>query len=196
MNMLRPLPIALLFAASLGAQGAPQQTPRPLQAGIVIGGGWLQANDASMDRDAFPSASADISLRRSDWSFNAGWLRIAREFSTVQGGTLGVGRIIRTGPVLFIPNIALLGGQTYSSRDTTGYDFVDPATGATGHVPRYSYSDGAAFGGGVGLNIELPIYRILGLRVGVSEWYFSGTPLEGDRTRTVVGVGLSLRVLP
>jgi hypothetical protein len=40
----------------------------------------------------------------------------------------------------------------------------------------------------------VPLYRILAARVVASEWFFSGDPLEGDRARTVLGAGLSIRL--
>jgi len=82
--------------------------------------------------------------------------------------------------------------STLSSRDTTGYDWVNGGT--TGHTPRYSYSEGATFGGSAGLTVEVPVYRWIAARGTVSQWVFSGAPLEGDRSRTLLGAGLALRV--
>jgi hypothetical protein len=159
---------------------------------IIVGGDWLQVNSLPLNRDAAQSIGGDISWRTTNWAFNGGWLRIARDLSTVQGVTLSAGRILRAGPINFIPALSALGGEAYVSFDSTGYDFVSGTT--TGHEPRYSYSNGFTFGGGVGLTIEAPIYRILGLRVEGSEWVFSGHPVAEERTRSVVGVGLTLRV--
>ncbi len=72
-------------------------------------------------------------------------------------------------------------------------DFVG-TNGVIGHTPRYSFSQSGSAGGGVGLTLEVPVYRAIALRASGSEWYFSGAPLEGDRARTLVGVGLSIRV--
>jgi hypothetical protein len=44
------------------------------------------------------------------------------------------------------------------------------------------------------LTLEVPLYRAIAVRASGSEWYFSGAPLEGDRARTLVGVGASIRV--
>jgi hypothetical protein len=66
--------------------------------------------------------------------------------------------------------------------------------GVVGHQPRYSYSSGGTVGGSASLTIEAPLYRALGVRAVASQWYFSGTPLEGDRQRFLIGAGLSLRV--
>jgi len=95
---------------------------------------------------------------------------------------------------LFVPAVSCFIGKAQRSVDSTGFDFVDPVTGARGHTPRYSYSSGTSVGGGVGLTVEVPLYRILAARVVASEWFFSGDPLEGDRARTVLGAGLSIRL--
>jgi hypothetical protein len=159
---------------------------------IVLGGDWLQANALPLNRSAPQSFSGDISWRTTNWAINAGFLRIARDLSTVQGGTLSIGRILRAGPINFIPALSALGGESYVSFDSTGYNWISGTT--TGHEPRYSYSDGFTFGGAVGLTIEAPIYRIVGLRLVGSEWIFSGSPVAEERTRGVVGAGLTLRV--
>ena len=92
----------------------------------------------------------------------------------------------------FIPALGIFGGQAQSSRDTTGFDWVSGTT--TGHTPRYSYSEGATFGGSAGLTVEVPIYRWFAARASVAEWVFSGAPLFGDRTRTTLGAGLAVWV--
>ena len=161
--------------------------------GIVVGGDWLQANALPLDRDAFQSSAVTVSLRRQTWAVEAGWLRVARTLSTVQGGSLSAGPLLHWGGALFLPSVGVLGGKASASRDTTGYDWVG-AQGITGHTPRYSYSSASTFGGGVGLTVEYPLYRALAARGTVSQWYFSGAPLEGDRARTLLGAGLSLRV--
>lgn len=179
---------SLPVAAPLGAQIVPR-----FDTGIVVGGDWLQANALPLDRDAFQSSAVTVSIRRQTWAVEAGWLRIARTLSTVQGGSLSVGPLLHWGGALFLPSVGVLGGKASASRDTTGYDWVG-AQGITGHQPRYSYSSASTFGGGVGLTVEYPLYRGIAARGLVSQWYFSGAPLEGDRARTLLGAGLSLRV--
>lgn len=189
------LTLSLAAPPVLNAQAPapPTTSSRRIDAGFVVGGDWLQASALPLDRDALPSNSIDLAWRRNGWSYSAGFMRVARDLNTVQGGTLGVGRLFSLGPVLFIPSIGILAGQTYASVDSTGYDFID-ADGVPGHMPRYSYSDGFSFGGGVNLTIEYPVYRGLGLRVVAGEWFFSGSPLANSRPRTILGGGLSLRV--
>jgi hypothetical protein len=185
--------IALTCIASftLTAQDPVPGVPQ-FQNAVVLGGDWLQANALPLNRTAMMSIGADISWRRENWAFNGGWIRIARNLSTIQGGTLSVGRILRTGPVSFLPTLSAFGGQAMVSYDSTGYSFVSGTT--TGHVPRYSYSDGFSVGGGAGLTIEAPIFSLVGVRVGASEWFFSGSPVAKERARTVVAAGLTLRV--
>jgi hypothetical protein len=178
-------------STSVSAQAAPTASGF-FNHTIVLGGDWLQATALPLNRSAPQSFSGDVSWRTTNWAFNAGFLRIARDLSTVQGGTLSAGAIFGAGPFNFIPTVSVLGGQSYVSFDSTGYDFVSGTT--TGHVPRYSYSDGFTFGGGIGLTIEAPIYRIVGIRAVGSEWIFSGHPVAEARTRGVVGAGLTIRV--
>ena len=170
------------------------QTTTPFQRGIVATGDWLQANALPLDRDALQSASAGLSFRFADWTVDAGWLRVARSLSTVQGGSLSLGRMLPWKRVLFIPAVSGFVGEGQRSVDSTGFDFVDPATGVVGHTPRYSYSSATSVGGGVGLTVEVPLYRMFAARGVASQWWFSGAPLEGDRTRTVLGAGLSIRL--
>jgi hypothetical protein len=188
---LRATALSCIASASLAAQ-APTTGQRWLDHPIVIGADWLQATALPLNRAAAQSISGDISWRTTNWAFNGGWLRIARDLSTVQGVTLSAGRILRAGPVNFIPALSVLGGEAYVSFDSTGYDFT--SGGVTGHVPRYSYSNGFTFGGGAGLSIEVPIYQIVGFRLVGSEWVFSGNPVAEERTRGVVGAGLTIRV--
>jgi len=178
----------------LPASQAQAQHTAVFEHGIVAHGDWLQANALPLDRDAFQSAAADLSFRTRGWAVDAGWLRVARELSTVQGGSVSLGRLLPWGRVLFIPAVGGFVGRGQASVDSTGFDFVDPQTGVVGHTPRYSYSSAASVGGGVGLTVEVPVYRALALRGVAWEWYFSGAPLEGDRARTVLGAGLSLRL--
>ena len=170
------------------------QRTTPFEHGIVATGDWLQANALPLDRDATQSGAAALSLRGNGWSVDGGFLRVARDLSNLQGGTLSVGRLLPWGRVLFVPAVSGFVGEAQRSVDSTGFDFVDPVTGARGHTPRYSYSSGTSVGGGVGLTVEVPLYRIFAARVVASEWFFSGDPLEGDRARTVLGAGLSIRL--
>jgi hypothetical protein len=187
---------ATLVGLCLPATRLPaQQSSRPLfEHGVVATGDWLQANALPLDRDAFQSASAGLSFRGRGWTADAGWLRVARALSTVQGGTVSLGRMLPWKRLLFIPAVGGFVGQAQRSVDSTGFDFVDPATGAIGHTPRYSYSSATSVGGGVGLTLEIPFYRMLAARGVASQWWFSGAPLAGDRARTVLGAGLSVRL--
>ena len=193
----RLLHSVLMASAAVGvstAVYAQAAVPRPVfNSGIVVGADWLQANALPLDRDALQSVSATVALRRPAWSVEAGWLRIARTLSTVQGVTVAVGRPIQLGPALLIPALGALGGKAYASNDSTGYDFIGPG-GVPGHQPRYSYSEGGTFGGSAGLTIEAPVYRWIAVRVDVAEWVFSGSPFADDRFRTTLGAGLSLKV--
>jgi len=192
---LARLALAVAFALP-GASRAVGQIPAPAAGprdAIVVGADWLQATALPLGRNTVQSSGADVAWRRGTWSLSAGWLRIARTLSTVEGGTLSAGRLVHVGRVLLVPAVSVLGGSSYESRDTTGYDWTN-AQGATGHVPRYSYSTAATIGGGIGLTLEIPVYRWIGVRAVGSEWAFSGNPVSEDRTRGVAGVGLSLRV--
>lgn len=161
--------------------------------GIVVGGEWMQATALPLHRDAIVSLSLGAGLRRSHWSVDAGWLRIARELSTVQGGYASVGYPIAFGRALVIPSLGGFGGQAQRSVDSTGFGFVGP-NGVVGHTPRFSYSKSGSAGGGAGLTLEVPVYRVIALRASASEWFFSGAPLDKDRSRTIVGIGASIRV--
>lgn len=195
MRIARLLLLALSAAAPLGAQAVPSTRVGvvPSHDAFVVGGDWLQVQSLDRTGGAFPSTSFDVGMRFGSWSAEAGWLRIARDLSTVQGGTLSFGRIVSAGPVLFIPALKVLGGQAYVSVDTSGYEFTD-STGAPGHQPRYTYSEGFTFGGGVGVTMEVPVYRWIRARVVASQWLFGGTPVADERTRTVLGAGLTVRV--
>lgn len=192
-RLLRALQ-TLLIASALGATARPASAQRPVfNSGIVVGGDWLQANALPMDRDALESFSLTAAWRRPAYAVEAGWLRIARTLSTVQGVTVAVGRPIHLGPALFIPALGALGGKAYASNDSTGYNFIG-TDAVPGHQPRYSYSEGVAFGGSAGLTIEAPVYRWIGIRLDVAEWVFSGSPVADNRFRTTLGAGLSLKV--
>jgi hypothetical protein len=183
-----------IVGLGLSASRLQAQNTTLFEHGVVATGDWLQANALPLDRDAFQSASAGLSYRFSGWTVDAGWLRVARSLSTVQGGSLSLGRMLPWKRVLFIPAVSGFVGEGQRSVDSTGFDFVDPATGVIGHTPRYSYSSATSVGGGVGLTVEVPLYRMFAARGVVSQWWFSGTPLEGDRARTVLGAGLSIHL--
>ena len=179
--------LAVLLASPLQAQSASQ-----FDSGIVLSGAWLQGNALPLNREDPQSGAIDAAYRWNHWSAEAGFLRIARDLSNIQGGSATLGRVLRWKSIGFIPSVGVFGGQAKSSRDTTGYDWVSGST--SGHTPRYSYSEGAAFGAGVGLTIEVPVFWVFALRGSASEWAFGGTPLAGDRTRGLLGGGLVLRV--
>jgi hypothetical protein len=193
--------ILTLAAAPVVAQQTPAR-PIPMAAspsfnsGVVASGEWQQATALPLDRETMQSNAFELAWRRNGLSFGAGWLRIARDFSTVQGGTVSVGKLYQAGPVTFIPALSGLVGQSYVSVDSTGYDFNNPATNTPGHVARYTYSDGVAFGGAIGLTAEYPVYRMVGLRASIQQWLIGGDPVAVDRNRTVFGIGLSLQVMP
>jgi hypothetical protein len=184
------LVVGTFVATSLSAQISPA---RPLDSKIVIQTDWLQANALPLDRDALPSLAIMGSYRRPSWSVDAGWLRVARTLSSVHGGAVLLGRPLQWRQVTFVPAVGGFGGRAQASADSTGFDFVAP-DGTPGHTPRYSYSSAASFGGGASLTVEYAVHRLVGLRAVVQEWMFGGAPLEGDRARTLVGAGLSVRV--
>ena len=84
---------ATVFLYSLGFIGLTLASTSPARAqsvnrfdsGIVLSGAWLQANALPLDRDAVQSGAIDASWRWHRWSIEAGWLRIARDLSTIQG---------------------------------------------------------------------------------------------------------------
>ncbi len=160
---------------------------------IVLGGEWLQANALPLNRDAAASMSFDASLRHSRWAIDAGWLRIARDLSTVQGGFVSLGLPLAWGRLLATPSIGAFGGQAQRSVDSTGFDWIGP-NNTSGHTARFSFSESGSAGGGVGLTLEVPVVSVVALRASASEWYFSGATLEGDRSRALIGVGLSIRL--
>lgn len=186
--------VSTIVGLGLPASQLPAQTATLFERGVVATGDWLQANALPLDRDAFQSASAGLSFRGGGWAADGGWLRVARSLSTVQGGSVSLGRLLSWNRILFVPAVGGFVGRAQRSVDSTGFDFVDPATGVTGHTPRYSYSSAASVGGGAGLTLEIPVYRALAIRGVAWQWWFSGAPLAGDRPRTVLGAGLSVRL--
>jgi hypothetical protein len=192
-NRYRPIALGVLAAAVFVVPRAEAQAPQSSDAQIILSGTWLQANALPLDRDAVQSGSLSVGLRKNGWSFEVGGLRIARTLSTVEGGALSVGRLVHWKSLTIVPSVGVLGGKAYASADTTGYDWI-AAGGTTGHTPRYTYSDGGTFGGGIGVAVDLPLYRAVAARGTVSQWFFSGASLEDNRSRTLLGVGLSVRL--
>jgi hypothetical protein len=186
--------VSALAALPIPAARLVAQRTAVFEHGVVATGDWLQANALPLGRDAFQSSAASLSFRGGRWVADAGWLRVARSLSTVQGGSVSLGRLLPWKRVLFIPAVGGFVGRGQRSVDSTGFDFVDPVTGVTGHTPRYSFSSAASVGGGAGLTLEIPFYRSLAVRGVAWQWWFSGAPLDGDRARTVLGAGLSLRL--
>jgi hypothetical protein len=183
----------LLGALGLLAARVEAQTAARPNTAIAFSGQWMQANALPLDRDAMQSGSITLGIRRSGWSVDAGFLRIARNLSTVEGGSLSIGRPFHVGMITLVPAINGLAGKAYASADTTGFDWTGP-NNTTGHTPRYSYSEGGTFGGGAGLTLEVPIFRAIAANASASQWFFSGNPLADERSRTVIGVGLSIVV--
>ena len=153
----------------------------------------VAGNALPLNRNTLASVSFDASLRHSHWAVDAGWLRIARDLSTVQGGFVsfgfpsGVGSPSRPS----VDRRVRRSGAAFSRLH--GFDFDRPQRCRRSHAALQLLESGSA-GGGVGLTLEVPVYRVVGFRASGSEWYFSGATLEGDRARTLVGVGLSIRV--
>jgi len=190
---------SLAVVSAIAGLGVPAsrlqaQSTALFERGVVASGDWLQANALPLDRDAFHSASAGLSYRTAGWAVDAGWLRVARSLSTVQGGTLSVGGLLPWKRILFVPAVGGFVGQAQRSVDSTGFDFVDPATGVIGHTPRYTNSSSTSVGGGVGVTVEIPLYRMFAARGVAWQWWFGGTTLDGDRARTLLGAGLSIRL--
>jgi hypothetical protein len=185
--------IACFVVSSSGfAQRAPATSP-VFDRAVVIGGEWQQATALPLNRSTVGSVSFDASLRHSRWAVDAGYLRIARDLSTVQGGFVSLGLPLAWGRLLAIPSVGAFGGQAQRSVDSTGFDWIGP-NNTTGHTARFTFSESGTAGGGVGLTLEVPVYSIVALRASGSEWFFSGTTLEGDRARGMLGIGVSIRV--
>src|SRR5215204_4869887 len=123
--------LSLVLLALAAASAAAQQSPaRPIpmaaspsfNSGFVASGEWQQATALPLDRETMHSNAFDVAWRRDGWSYGAGWLRIARDLSSIQGGTVTVGKLFQAGPITLIPAVAGLVGQSYVSVDSTGYD--------------------------------------------------------------------------
>lgn len=192
---------ASFIHAALRAQAAPtaaasmtstMTAPRLYGGSLYVTGDWLQANALPLNRDAMHSVAFDLSYRHQWWAADAGYLRIARDLSTVQGGFLTGSYVYQWNRVTLLPFVGGFAGQALASADSTGYNFV-AADGTPGHQARYSYSTGASFGGGVGLTAEVRLLGPVALRLDGAQWFFSGSPVATDRGRTIFGVGLSVR---
>jgi len=81
------LGLTVAFASPLSGQVA-----RRFESGVVVSGAWLQANALPLDREAPHSAAIDASYRWNRWSIEAGFLRIARDLTTIQGGSAAFGK--------------------------------------------------------------------------------------------------------
>jgi hypothetical protein len=191
-RIARVLRTAVLLGALVSPAGLMAQGTAAGGTSINLRADWLGATETSMTRSAMPSLDATIEFRRPGLSFEVGYLRAAKELSTVQGGYIAVSRPITTGKVTFLPGIGLFGGAAAASADTTGYKYT--VGGTTGHQPRYTYSNGGAFGGGVQLGIEYAATSTFGIRASLAEWIFSGSPIKNDTGRFLAGVGLTVRL--
>jgi hypothetical protein len=161
------------------------------QDGWYLRADWLQASAIKFDRSTMPSADVALEWRVGSRAVEFGYLRAVRKLSTVQGAYATLARPMRWGPTTVVAGIGIFGGQAAASADSTGYNYIDG--GVSGHQPRYSYSTGASFGGGVQLALEMPLGGMFGFRASVAEWAFSGHPVQGDNARFLAGVGLSLK---
>ena len=184
---------ALLFALHALAAPVRAQSASSGDAGLSVRLDWLQATALPLDRSALHSGSVALQKRVQDWTLEAGWLRVARSLSTVQGGFAAISRPLLWRDALVLPGLGVFGGGAEASRDTTGYNWVGASPTDVGHVPRYSHSRAASFGGGVTLGAEYPARTKVAFRAAVSHWVFSSQPLTGDRQRTLAGIGLAVR---
>jgi hypothetical protein len=151
---------------------------------------WLQANEA-LTRSALPSNAVAIAWEGRVIGYSAGFLRIVRDLSTIEGGTAGFEVAFRSGRFRVALGATGMVGVAMASRDTTGYQYVG-AGGAVGHAPKFDYSRSSANGGGGTMTIEYDFLDHLGLRVTGGTWTFSGDPLGKEGTRTTIGAGLSV----
>ena len=151
---------------------------------------WLQANEA-LSRSTLPSNALAIAYEGRIFGFTAGFLRIARNLSTIEGGTAGAEVAYRFGRFRMALGVTGMVGVAMASRDTTGYEYVS-AGGATGHTAKWDYTRASASGGGATVSLEYDFLDYLGLRVTGGTWSFSGTPLGTERTRTTIGAGLTV----
>jgi hypothetical protein len=181
------LAMSLSAAASLGAQ-APSSAFKPEP--FSIRAEWLQAN-ASLSRSTMPSNAITLAYEGERVGYTAGFLRIARDLSTVEGGTIGVELGARSNRARVTLGAQGLVGVVMASADTTGYDAIG-AGGVVVHTPRYDYSRGTALGVGGTLAFEYDVMAHLGLRATASAWTFTGTPFGTEKTRTTLGVGIAI----
>jgi hypothetical protein len=191
---------ALAILVTSAVKGRAQSTVSTAQyhdfrSGLVLSGDWLQANALPLNRNAMQSGDITLSYRRPLFSIDVGALRVARDLSNVTGGFAGVGPLFAWRGIVVHPAVDVLVGRGEASADSTGFDFVTPS-GATGHQAQFTYSSASTVGIGGSLTVDVPVYRMIALHLAASEWRFSGHPLSLDRTRTLLGAGLALRVLP
>jgi hypothetical protein len=151
---------------------------------------WLQANEA-LSRSTLPSNALAIAYEGRIFGFTAGFLRIARNLSTIEGGTVGAEAAYRLGRFRMALGVTGMVGVAMASRDTTGFEYVS-AGGATGHTAKWDYTRASASGGGATVSLEYAFPDYLGLRVTGGTWSFSGTPLGTERTRTTIGAGVTV----
>ncbi len=183
------LVLALSGALSLQAQGtttAPTYTHSP----FALRADWLQGNSA-LTRSTLPSNALAIAYEGQYFGASAGFLRIARDLNSVEGGTLGVETGFRAGRFRLSLGANAMIGVAMASMDTTGYQYVSTG-GTTGHTPRWDYSRTSANGFGGTVTMEYDFFKYLGLRVTGGSWSFTGAPLGNVKTRTTVGAGLTV----
>lgn len=177
--------MALALPPSASAQ-ATGFVPRPWS----VRADWLQAQEP-LTRNALPSNAVAIAWEGATVGYQLGFLRIARDLSTIEGGTAGAEVAYRFGRFRMALGVTGMVGVAMASRDTTGYDYVS-AGGATGHTAKWDYTRTSASGGGATVSLEYDFLDYLGLRVTGGTWSFSGTPLGTERTRTTIGAGLTV----
>jgi hypothetical protein len=155
---------------------------------LSVRGDWLQAN-SSLSRSTLPSNALSLALETDHVTYSVGFARIARNLSTIEGGTAGAEVGARSGQFHVSFGISALVGRAMASMDTTGYDYVN-ASGQPGHTPRYDYSTASAVGIGETFTLEYDIGDKVGVRLTGAQWSFSGAPLGREKTRATLGVGV------
>lgn len=183
------LVLALSGARSLQAQST-AATPTYTHSPFALRADWLQGNSA-LTRSTMPSNALAIAYEGQYFGASAGFLRIARDMSTVEGGTLGVEAGYRAGRFRVSLGANAMIGVAMASMDTTGYQYVSSG-GTTGHTPRWDYSRTSANGFGGTVTMEYDFFEYLGLRVTGGSWSFTGAPLGNEKTRTTIGAGLAV----
>jgi len=177
--------MALALPPSANAQ-ATGFVPRPLS----VRADWLQAQEP-LTRNALPSSAVAIAWEGATVGYQLGFLRIARDLSTIEGGTAGVELASRINRFRIALGATGMVGVAMASRDTTGYDFVG-AGGGVGHTPKFDYSKSGAKGVGATLSLEYEFFDHLGVRVTAGSWRFSGAPLGSATSRRTIGAGVTV----